>query len=127
MTKVTVNPQPMQHVPPSSQAVSQSTSEVQVTDARGRVITMRKPNPITRLRFIDAMGESSTNRLWVSNVWALMFVAAIDGQPVPAPSNKNQIEALYQRLDDDGIEVVSDAFEQHFTEKTDVDENLAKK
>jgi len=126
MSKVTVNPGGAA-MAPSSQVVAHAASEVQVTDARGRTITMRKPNPITRLRFIEAMGESSTNRLWVSNVWALMFVAAIDGSPVPAPSNKNQIEALYQRLDDDGIVSVSEAFEQHFTEKTEVDEDLAKK
>lgn len=122
---VTVNPQaPM---PPSAQVVAQAASEVQTHDTRGRTITMRKPNPITKLRYIDAMGESSTNRLWVSNVWALMFVTAIDGNPVPTPTNKNQIEALYQRLDDDGIVAVSEAFEQHFTDKSDVDEALAKK
>ncbi|RKR46316.1 hypothetical protein [Paraburkholderia sp. BL17N1] len=125
MSSVKVHPQaPMA---PSAQVVTQAASEVLVSDARGRTITMRKPNPITKLRFIDAMGESSTNRLWVSNIWALMFVTAVDGNPVPTPTNKNQIEALYQRLDDDGIVAVSEAFEQHFTEKTDVDEDLAKK
>ncbi len=126
MTKVTVNPQTAPQ--PAGQVVAQAATEVQVPDTRGRVITMRKPNPITRLRFIDAMGESSSNRLWAANVWPLMYVAAIDGQPLPTPSNKSQIEALYQRLDEDGLEVVLAAHEAHFnTEGADVNEDLAKK
>lgn len=127
--KVTINPNREAVAPtPSQQVVAQATNEVSVQDSAGRTIVLRKPNPLTKLRFIDAMGESSSNKLWAGTVWPLMYVASIDGVPAPAPSNKAQIEALYQRLDEHGYEAVSTAHEQHFSPQGDgVDEDLAKK
>jgi hypothetical protein len=127
--KVTVNVGSEAAAPtPSQQVVAQATNEVSVQDSAGRTIVLRKPNPLTKLRFIDAMGESSSNKLWAGTVWPLMYVVSIDGQPVPAPAQKAQIEALYQRLDEHGYEAVSTAHEQHFAPKDDaVDEDLAKK
>ncbi|AJG19072.1 hypothetical protein [Cupriavidus basilensis] len=122
--KVTVNPTPQT---PSEQVVRPAT-DVSTEDARGRVIVLRKPNPITKLRFIEAMGPSSNNPLWASTVWPLMFVASIDGQPVPTPANKAQIEALYLRLDEDGHDAVVKAHAEHFNAgDADVDEDLVKK
>ena len=127
MQKITINPD-REAPTPSKQVVAQSSNEVSVQDSAGRTIVLRKPNPLTKLRFIDAMGESSSNKLWAGTVWPLMYVASIDGGAVPAPSNKAQIEALYQRLDEHGYEAVSVAHEKHFSQQGDsVDEDLAKK
>ncbi|CBJ38334.1 conserved protein of unknown function [Ralstonia solanacearum CMR15] len=92
---------------PSQQLTQSAVSEVTVTDARGRALTLRKPGPIAKLRFIEAMGESSSNPLWVAIVSQLMYVAAIDGAPIATPRAKTEIEALYQRLDDDGLEAIA--------------------
>jgi len=132
-SKVTVRPdaplpagQPAQT--PSQSAVAHAVSDVAVTDSAGRTIVLRKPNPLTKLRFIDAMGESSANRLWAGTVWPLMYVVSIDGANVPAPAQKTQIEALYQRLDEHGYEAVEKAHAEHFAADTAaINEDLAKK
>jgi hypothetical protein len=125
-TKINTTPRDGQQ--PSEQVIAAAKAEVVVTDARGREIVLRKPNPITKLRFIDAMGESSSNPLWTGSVWPLMFVVSIDGQVVPCPSTKPQIEGLYQRLDEDGHEVVVKAHSEHFAaNKSEIGEDLAKK
>lgn len=129
MQKVTINKSAdVADATPSQQVVAAAANEMSITDNAGRVIVMRKPNPLTKLRFIDAMGESSANRMWAGTVWPLMFVVSIDGAMVPAPTQKAQIEALYQRLDEHGAEAVSEAFQKHFAgEASEIDENLAKK
>lgn len=130
MSKVTINPQgaPMAASAPSQQVMAQAANEVSAVDSAGRTIVLRKPNPLTKLRFIDAMGESSANRLWAGTVWPLMFVVSIDGVAVPLPAQKAQIEALYQRLDEHGYEAVSEAHEKHFAAGANgIDEDLAKK
>lgn len=127
--KVTLHPQaaPMAAAP-SQQAVAHAANEVSVLDSAGRTILLRKPNPLAKLRFIDAMGESSANRLWAGTVWPLMFVVSIDGQTVPPPAQKSQIEALYQRLDEHGYEAVEKAHGEHFaTDASTINEDLAKK
>lgn len=113
---------------PSQSVVAQNTSEVSVSDSAGRTIVLRKPNPLTKLRFIDAMGESSANRLWAGTVWPLMYVVSIDGVNVPPPSQKAQIEALYQRLDEHGYESVEKAHSENFAaDASTINEDLAKK
>lgn len=92
---------------PSQQILADAATEATATDSTGRVIKLRKPGPIAKLRFIEAMGESSTNPLWVGIVSQLMYVVAINGEPIATPRTKAEIEALYQRLDDHGLEAVS--------------------
>lgn len=99
---------------PSQQIIAAAAAEVTASDATGRVITLRKPGAIAKLRFIEAMGESSSNPLWVGITSQLMYVSAINGEPIATPRTKNEIEALYQRLDDHGIEAVSKALPGNF-------------
>lgn len=125
MTKVTVN---QAEQTPSQQIVAQAKAEVVTTDARGREIKLRKPGPLNKLRFFDAMGESSANPLWAGIVAQLMYVSAIDGDSVPTPTTKREIEALYQRLDEEGMEAIGAALPGNFgLSKAEVDEATAKK
>nr|DAF77209.1 MAG TPA: hypothetical protein [Caudoviricetes sp.] len=106
MTQVTITP--------SEQIIKEAAKEIKVTDARGREITLRKPGPLNKLRFFEAMGESSINPLWAGVVAQLMFVSAIDGEAVLTPSSKREIEALYQRLDEEGLEAIGAALPGNF-------------
>lgn len=112
---------------PSQQLVRQGNDPHEVTDARGRVIVLKRPSTLSRLRFIEALGESSTNRLWVGTVSPLMYVSSIDGTPVSPPISKREIEALYTRLDEDGLEAVSAGLAEHFQSANEVDVDAAKK
>ncbi|MCP1119631.1 hypothetical protein [Robbsia andropogonis] len=113
---------------PSQQIARQVNAFVERTDSRGRLIRLKRPNAIARLRFIEAMGESSGNRLWVQVVAPLMNVVSIDGVSNSIPISKSEIEALYQRLDEDGMAAVVDGLEELLSEGDDkVDAEAAKK
>lgn len=123
--KVTVNPIEQT---PSQQLVAHAKAEVVTTDARGREIKLRKPAPLQKLRFFEAMGESSSNPLWGNTIAPLMYVSAIDGDSVPTPTTKREIEALYQRLDEEGMEAIDAALPGNFgLGKAEVNEDVAKK
>jgi hypothetical protein len=125
MTKVTIN---QAEQTPSQQIVTQAKAEVITTDTRGREIKLRKPAALSKLRFVDAMDESSGNPMWRSMVAPLMYVHSIDGDAVLMPSTKREIEALYQRLDEEGMEAIAAALPGHFgLANAEADEEAAKK
>lgn len=92
-------------ITPSEQLVKSAQAEVTVTDGRGRVITLRKPGVLAQFRLVEAMGESASNSVYMSMILPLVYVASIDGDVVRTGS-KREIEALIQRLDEDGVTTV---------------------
>ena len=97
-------------------AVPKPTQNVfEVTDARGRVITLKRPSPLANLDFAEAAGSEKINVLYLAEIAHLKFVAAIDGNVVPTPSTKGELRALYQRLDDDGNEAAITGVHKYFT------------
>lgn len=100
MSTVTLNATPSQEITRAASA------EHNVKDARGRTITLRKPGILAQYRLIETMGESAKNEVYMDMVMPVLFVSAIDGEPVPAPMKKSEVEALIQRLDEDGITAV---------------------
>lgn len=134
MTKLTVKqpgaaPQDNPAIERPSEAIIKQTGQtVSIEDGEGRTITLRLPKPLQRLRFIDAMGESSSNTLWAGTVAPLMYVGSIDGDPISVPVTKREIEALYQRLDEHGIDAANEGIQQLLgISKVEVDEGTAKK
>lgn len=99
---------------PTQQLVAEANADHTVTDARDRVITLRKPGVLAQFRLIEALGESAKNTTYVNMVLPLLFVAAVDGDAVPPFTSKMQVEALIQRLDDAGLEAVMNGVERNF-------------
>lgn len=100
---------------PTEQLVAETNASFEVQDSRGRSITLRKPGVLAQFRLIEALGESASNTTYVSMVLPLLFVAAIDGDPVAQLTSKRQVEALIQRLDDSGLETVMTGVEKNFS------------
>lgn len=100
-------------ITPSEQLVNSVKAEVTTTDSRGRAITLRKPPVLAQFRLAEAMGDASSNRGYMAMVFPLLFVTAIDGDVVKT-STKREIEALIQRLDDDGISAVVNGVEENW-------------
>lgn len=89
---------------PSERIVSEASREFEVTDALGRVLRVRRPGALDRLRLFKAVGPTlSANERYVGYAMLAMCVSSIDGVPQPTPANEGQLEALVQRLGDAGM------------------------
>ncbi|MDE2354944.1 MAG: hypothetical protein KGL17_07975 [Betaproteobacteria bacterium] len=106
MVKVTVKP--------SEEVVAKAAAEVSVTDDRGRTIKLRRPGVIAQFRLVEILGDTAKNEVYMSMVLPVIFVTAIDDDPVSQPARKSEVEALIQRLDEDGLAAVGAGVLEHF-------------
>ncbi|QAU22595.1 hypothetical protein EO087_00245 [Dyella sp. M7H15-1] len=88
--------------------------EITVTDARGRVMGIRKPPFLAQFDLIEALGAAAENKTFMGMASLVMWVKSIDGESVSLPTSKLQIRALLQRLDEDGYTAVAEGIEAHF-------------
>ncbi len=109
MTKVTVK-----ESTPSAQLIAKAMQEVTVTDSTGRAIKLRKPGVLAQYRLVEVLGQAAENRVYLSMCIPLIYVSEIDGIAVSQPSTKLQVEALIQRLDEHGIDAVSEGVQENF-------------
>lgn len=91
---------------PSAQLVAQATRDADITDSTGRIIKLRKPGVLAQFRLIEAVGDSAKNEVYMAMVMPLLFVASIDGEDVEPIVRKSELEALINRLGDDGVAAV---------------------
>jgi hypothetical protein len=109
MTKVTINP-------PSQEIIAAAAAEVVVDDARGRKLTLKKPGLLAQFRITEAMGpDAAENGAYRAMCLPLLWVVAIDGDRVNPPSTKAEIEALIQRVEEDGFVAIQVGIGQHFS------------
>jgi hypothetical protein len=104
--KVTVNP--------SEQVIAKAVAEVTITDARGRSIKLKKPGVLAQFRLVEILGDTSKNETYMNMVLPMIYVAAIDDEPVYQPASKREVEALIQRLDEDGVSAVISGARENF-------------
>lgn len=90
-------------------ATGNLTDGMTVTDAKGRSITLKRPALLAQFRLVEAAGDSATNAAYMNMIRPLLFVTAIDGEFVPPPTSKMQIESLIQRVGEEGYEAVAAA------------------
>jgi hypothetical protein len=112
MSKVTVNDPPAQT--PSQQAVAAASQTHVEVDSRARRIALKKPGVLQQFKLVEALGEVAENRVYMRMVLPLLYVSDIDGEPVVTLMKKSEVEALIQRLGDEGIEAVMKGMEKHF-------------
>jgi hypothetical protein len=109
---------------PSERIVAAAAAGEAVTDGLGRVLVLRRPTALDRLRLFKAAGPVlAGNPPWLGMAVVACSVVAIDDVPVPAPANEMQIEALVARLGDAGITAAAAVLA---VAATPVDDNLAK-
>lgn len=117
MTNVTLNP--------SEEVVKASAAEVTVTDSRGRSISLKKPNLLSQYRLVEILGEAGDYNAYRTMCLPLIYVSAIDGEAVFQPANKRELEALIQRLDEDGLIAINEGLQKHFQARTEEAEKEA--
>lgn len=96
--------EPNVEILPSDQLVQMKTT-ADITDERGRVITLTKPGVLAQFRQVEMLGQTASNPAYMQMVFPLLFVSAIDGDPVQI-TTKRELEALIQRLDEPGLMAV---------------------
>lgn len=97
---------------PSARIVAAAEEQVVATDADGRTLLLRRMNALDRLRLFKAAGPVlSQNQYWLGMASLACSVVAIDGVPIPAPTNEQQIEGVVLRLGDAGIAAVAAAMQ----------------
>jgi hypothetical protein len=104
MTTLTLDPQAAQS--PAAQLIAKAAVVVIVPDDKGRKITLKKPGVLAQYRLIDALGDSAKNETYVNMCLPLLYVVDVNGQPEVPLTTKLLVEALIQRLDDEGIAAV---------------------
>ena len=100
-------------------------ADVTVTDARGRVLTLKRPNVLAQFQLIELLGQTAENRVFLLMAVPLLYLQAIDGD-VQNFANRRELDAVIQRLDDDGLTAIQAAIAEHFGPTPDA-EAVAKK
>ena len=94
---------------PSAQIVADARLISSVADAAGRVLDVRRPGALDRLRLFKALGPGlSGNDQYLGYAMLAMCVVSIDGVPVPQPGTEGQLEALVARLGDAGMVAIGE-------------------
>lgn len=99
---------------PSQQVIAKAAAEILVTDAQGRKIKLKKPGVLAQFRLVEILADSAKNEVYMGMVLPLIYVAEIDGEAVMMPNSKREVEALIQRLDEDGISAVAQGVMANF-------------
>ena len=98
---------------PSQRIVAEAAARLEVRDGLGRMLEVRRPGALDRLRLFKAVGPVlAENERYLGYAMLAMCVGGIDGVPVPSPVNEAQVEALVARLGDAGLVAVGDALEE---------------
>ena len=87
-------------------------SKINIVDARtatartsdGRTLTVKRLSVVEKMRLAKALGEHSGNDSYGNFAVVAASVREIDSMPIPFPMTTLQLEAIVQRLDDDGME-----------------------
>jgi hypothetical protein len=103
MAEVTIDTDVPAAPTPSEQLVRQANAETTVTDDRGRKLTFKRPGPLAQFQIVEAMGDAATNGTLMQMVNPLIYVVAIDGEPVFLPAKRSEVDALILKLGDEGL------------------------
>lgn len=87
---------------PSEQIV-QAANTIERITAGELNIGLKKPGILAQYRIVEIVGDSAKNEVYMGMVMPILWVCEIDGDPQPAPTTKRELEALIQRLGDEGV------------------------
>jgi hypothetical protein len=107
---------------PSDVILRSADENLVTTDEVGRVLVIRRPTALDTLRLFKAAGPVlAQNEPWLAIATLACSVESIDDVPVPTPSNEKQIEAVVQKLGDQGLEAIAKLLDRGDVSMTGVD------
>jgi hypothetical protein len=103
---------------PSEEHVRRALRETCVTDDLGRKITLTRPSIMAQFRLIEMIGKEdpalTAVPTYMNMLNYLIYVSAIDGDQIFFPARKVEMDALIQRLDNEGVDAVFKGVQEHF-------------
>lgn len=114
-TTAAAAPRPTITETPSEAVIKSAVKSARVTDSRNRVIGIIRPSAGFRMRLMRVLGgELTGNPVYFGHAMLAACVRELDGEPVPAPTTSIQIEALVERLDDEGLNAIAQGMQEQF-------------
>ncbi len=108
---------------PSQAIVKAANIVVTVTDSLGRQIGIKKIGAWDRMKMLQVVGSENTKNEVYLGYAALAFSAVkLDDEDLPAISTMAQLEVRVKRLEDEGLEAISN----HFQKQADAEETPIK-
>lgn len=99
-----------------SEEVVQRAALSSVIESAGKSIHLKKPGILAQYRVVDIVGaQSAKNEVYMAMVMPILWVTHIDGEEVPPPLNRMELEALIQRLGEDAVNAVVTHVMDHAT------------
>jgi hypothetical protein len=106
--------------------VQAKSADVQVKDAKGRVLTLRKPNVLAQYQLVRMLGaDASSNQTYLSMVMPLLYLQAIDGEVVNF-ANQRELDAAIQKLDEEGLQALAQGIQENFARQEDARDAIKK-
>lgn len=103
------------HETPTDHILTVGRREAEVTDARGRKIKLVRPSALAQYDLALAVGvDAADNTTFMRMAMPLLYVAAIDGDPVFFPATMLQVRSLIGLLDHEGLEAVMNGVMETF-------------
>jgi len=99
---------------PSEQVVEDSNKTYAVTDTKGRVITMKKPGILDQFDLVEVLGDTAANDVYRLMCIPILYVVAIDGDPVEKVGSNREMRALIQRIGEEGFQAIQHGIATHF-------------
>jgi hypothetical protein len=94
---------------PSQVVINDALRSFTTMDSKGRKLSLRRLTALDTLRLFKAAGPVlAQNEPWLATAGLAFSVLEIDGVPIPAPVTEAQIEALVDRLGDEGLAAIAD-------------------
>lgn len=99
---------------PSEEVVKKANKIFYVTDARGRRLGLKKPGILAQYRLVEMLGTSAQNSTFMGMLLPITFVCEIDEDSVSFPASRRELDALIQRVDEDGLMAIQKGIEEEF-------------
>ena len=107
---------------PTENMVAAAVNKVLVTDARGRVITVRKLTALNYYQLTKAMGDAGNISTTMDMAVTAAAVSRIDITDFAFPSTESDVRMLLQVLDFDGIKAAGEGLRQLHSKANDGNE-----
>ena len=95
---------------PSQSILKDAFAPVTVTDANGRTIAAARLKPSERFDIKRMMGAEAENRSMFEDIFLVSHCRSIDGERISKPASILQAKALMDRLQDEGLNALGQAF-----------------